>query len=192
MVATTQAEGLLARIASGDRSAFNDCVDQHGGLVWSIVSRCFSSRHDQEDISQDIFLALWNNAHRYDPAQGSESTFIAVIARRRVIDHLRRRQRDVSQVTIGEDGVEPTSDDQPSDAISQQEQVGKVHEAMKSLRDQEQAVLRLAILQGMSHQQISNQLEIPLGTVKSLARRGMLRLRELLSSEGSAGKEGSA
>lgn len=180
MVSTSQAEGLLVRIADGDRSAFNDCVQLHGKLVWGIVSKFFPHRHDREDISQDVFLSLWKYADRFDPQQGSEATFVAVIARRRVVDHLRRRERDLSTTSSGDEGFDPESPDAPQREIESQDEAGHVIKAMKQLREEERQVLQLGILQGLSHAQISKQLEIPLGTVKSLARRGMMRLRELV------------
>ena len=84
---------LLERIAAGDESAVRECMDQYGGLVWTLARRFSESAADAEDASQEIFLEIWKSAARFDPARGSESLFITTVARRRSIDRLRARKR---------------------------------------------------------------------------------------------------
>src|ERR1700733_12777814 len=81
---------VLQRIASGDPAAVRECIDQYGPLVWSIARRLSRSPADAEDATQEIFLDIWKSAGRYDPSQGSDKVFIATIARRRLIDRLRK------------------------------------------------------------------------------------------------------
>ncbi|HTK36951.1 MAG TPA: sigma-70 family RNA polymerase sigma factor, partial [Pyrinomonadaceae bacterium] len=83
------AQAILQRIAAGDRTAVQDCLDTYGGLVWSIARKMLRSNEDTEDAVQEIFVDIWKNAERYDDAQSSETTFIAMIARRRLIDRIR-------------------------------------------------------------------------------------------------------
>src|SRR5689334_2870619 len=85
------APSLLARVAAGDAAAVRECIAQYGGLVWSIARRFELS--DAEDAVQEIFLDLWKSAARFDPSIASEATFIAMIARRRLIDRRRTRRR---------------------------------------------------------------------------------------------------
>ena len=76
---------ILNRIAAGDPDAVQECLDQFGGLVWSLARRLTSSESDAEDAVQEIFVEIWRKAERYDPSIASESTFIAMLARRRLI-----------------------------------------------------------------------------------------------------------
>ena len=84
-------QALLDRIGAHDASAVSECIDAYGGLVWSLARRFTRTREDAEDAVREIFLALWRGAKRFDPASGSEQTFIATIARRRLIDRSRAR-----------------------------------------------------------------------------------------------------
>ena len=81
---------VLQRIASGDSAAVRDCIEQYGALVWSLARRLSRSPSDAEDATQEIFLDIWRSAGRFDAAQGSDKVFIAMIARRRLIDRLRK------------------------------------------------------------------------------------------------------
>src|SRR5215813_5986353 len=89
---------LLARVASGDRGAVRDCIARYGGLVWSIARRFEGA--DAEDAVQEIFLDLWKSAARFDPRIASESAFVAMITRRRLIDRRRTRRRRPTTETI--------------------------------------------------------------------------------------------
>jgi RNA polymerase sigma factor (sigma-70 family) len=81
---------LLQQIAGGDPGAVPDCIDRYGALIWGLARRLSSSPSDAEEATQEIFLWIWRHAARFDPSLGSEKTFIAMIARRRLIDRLRK------------------------------------------------------------------------------------------------------
>src|ERR1700744_3461074 len=81
---------MLQRIASGDSAAVRDCMREYGPLVWSIARRLSRTPSDAEDATQEIFLDIWRSASRFDASQGSDKVFIAMIARRRLIDRLRK------------------------------------------------------------------------------------------------------
>jgi RNA polymerase sigma factor (sigma-70 family) len=83
-------ESILERVARGDQQAVRECIDEFGGLVWAIARRMTRSRADAEDAVQEIFVDVWRSAARYDSVQGSEKVFITTIARRRLIDRIRR------------------------------------------------------------------------------------------------------
>ena len=84
---------LLQRIAKGDASAVQECMETYGNLVWSLARRYSESAADAEDATQEIFLDIWKSAGRFDPERGKETTFIATIARRRLIDRVRAAGR---------------------------------------------------------------------------------------------------
>ncbi len=127
---------------------------------------------------QEVFVDVWKNAGRFDEAQASETTFIAMIARRRVIDRIRHSTRRISADSLDDVLLEPfTRADQTMQMSVEANEAAK---AMRTLRPEQQQVLRLSIVQGMSHQEISDATGMPLGTVKTHARRGLTQVREVL------------
>ena len=175
------AEALLKRIAAGDRNAVSLCLDAYGGLVWSVVRKFIGDRADAEDAVQEIFIDVWKNASRYDDAVASEDTFIAMIARRRVIDRIRHSSRRLSPASIEDVMVEPSV--RADRELETNFEAREAAAAMRSLKPEQQEVLRLSVVQGMSHQEIATATGMPLGTVKTNARRGLIRIREVLGLE---------
>lgn len=171
-------QGILQRIASGDRTAVDDCLKTYGGLVWSIARKMLRNTDEAEDAVQEIFVDIWKNAERFDASRSSETTFVAMIARRRLIDKIRYSTRRISADSLDDVLLEPftRADRQMQNSIEAQQAA----EAMRNLRPEQQQVLRLSIVQGMSHQEISDATGMPLGTVKTHARRGILQVREFL------------
>ncbi len=176
---------ILERVAAGDEAAVRDCVSQYGDLVWSIALRLLKRRSEAEDAVQDIFVDIWRSAKRYDPSIAAEATFITMIARRRIYDRLRRADRRPTEV--GDEVLERTVGID-ADKLERQSEAHRAARALKALPDDEREVLLLAMLDGHSHSEIAERLDMPLGTVKTRARRGLLRLREQLSTTSPARK----
>lgn len=174
-------QAILQNIADGDPTAVQLCLKTYGGLVWSLARRMLRNSDDAEDAVQEIFVEVWKNAAKFDPAQASETTFIAMIARRRLIDRIRFMNRRISADSIEDMVSEPEvrSDETLQTSLEATEAVI----AMNSLRPEQRQVLQLSIVQGMSHQEISDATGMPLGTVKTHARRGILQAREFLGLE---------
>ena len=169
---------ILQRIAAGDKTAVQECLSTYGGLVWSIARKLLRNSDDAEDAVQEVFVDVWKNAGRFDESQASETTFIAMIARRRVIDRIRHSTRRISADSLDDVLLEPfTRSDQTMQISVEANEAAK---AMRTLRPEQQQVLRLSIIQGMSHQEISDATGMPLGTVKTHARRGLVQVRETL------------
>jgi RNA polymerase sigma-70 factor (ECF subfamily) len=171
-------DSLLARVGAGDKSAVRECLQRFGGLVWSLARRLSASPSDAEDAVQEIFVDLWRSASKYDPRAASEATFVAMIARRRLIDRLRSRQRRREE-PLGE-GAEAIAE-APGETAAEAALAAK---AIAQLRPEQQRVLLLATMHGLSHEEIAERTGLPLGTVKTHARRGLLRVREVLAAEG--------
>ncbi|MEP7074491.1 MAG: sigma-70 family RNA polymerase sigma factor [Acidobacteriota bacterium] len=169
---------ILKRIASGDRTAVEDCLKAYGGLVWSIARKMLRNNDDAEDAVQEIFIDVWKNAGRYDETQASETTFIAMIARRRIIDRIRYSSRRISPDSLEDVVTEPWTRSDQTMQISVEAKEAAA--AMKDLRPEQRQVLHLSIVQGLSHQEIADATGMPLGTVKTHARRGILQTREVL------------
>lgn len=171
------AENYLQSIANGDKAAVQNCLTKYGGLVWSLAKRMCPNTEDAEDAVQEIFIDIWKNAARFDESQSSETTFIAMIARRRLIDRLRKINRQPDLDSLEDILVDPAGKDQDIQTCVEAKEAAKV---MKNLRPEQRQILHLSIVQGFSHQEIADALEMPLGTVKTHARRGLLEVRELL------------
>jgi RNA polymerase sigma factor (sigma-70 family) len=172
------AEAILKRVAAGDPAAVQECLKTYGGLVWSLARRMLRNSDEAEDAVQEVFVDVWRNADRFDESKASETTFIAMIARRRLIDKIRYSKRRLSPDSLDDVLLEPfTRADKTLETCVEAEQAA---EAMRNLRPEQQQVLRLSIVQGMSHQEIAEATGMPLGTVKTHARRGLLQVRELM------------
>ena len=172
---------LLQRIGAGDTSAMLACMERFRGLVWSLVRRSCSNAADAEDIVQEIFISVWRSAHRFDPTIASESTFVSVIARRRLIDRTRQRMRRPTPGPIIQD-IEFEHVELPRCQIKEAGTIAQA--ALLELRQEQQQVLQLSIECGCSHEQIATATGLPLGTVKTHARRGLLKLRDALIESG--------
>jgi RNA polymerase sigma-70 factor (ECF subfamily) len=171
-------QSILQRVADGDRTAVQDCLNTYGGLVWSIARRLLRNSDEAEDAVQEIFVDIWKNAGRFDESRSSETTYIAMIARRRLIDKIRYSTRRLSPESLDDVLLEPfTRADKEMQMSVEAREAAK---ALRQLRPEQQQVLRLSIVQGMSHQEIAEATGMPLGTVKTHARRGILQVRESL------------
>lgn len=177
-------QAILQRIAAGDKTAVQDCLKTYGGLVWSLARKLSINQDDAEDAVQEIFLDVWKHAERFDSGQASEATFIAMIARRRLIDRIRYTNRRIATDSIEDMVVEPA--DRFNENLQTTVEAKEAVKALNTLRPEQQQVLKLSIIQGMSHQEISDATGMPLGTVKTHARRGLSLVREYLGLMGSA------
>jgi RNA polymerase sigma-70 factor (ECF subfamily) len=177
---------LLVRASTGDHAAVRECLERFGPVVWGLARRMSPSRPDAEDAVQEIFLDLWANGTRYDPALGSEETFVAVVARRRLIDRRRKvLRRPVTQsIDAAPDGRGTTVAEVGHDGgIETSAEAALAARAMIDLRPEQREVLRLSVAEGLTHEEISGRTGMPLGTVKAHARRGLMRIRKLLLGE---------
>jgi RNA polymerase sigma-70 factor (ECF subfamily) len=169
---------LLQLVASGDAAAMHQCIDRYSGLVWTLARRMVG--RDAEDAVQEIFVAVWKSAARFDPAAGSEAAFIAMIARRRLIDRLRGAGRQ----PVTEGGVDLSN--QVRAGVANRAEVcaeaACAASALEQLTPEQQLVIGLSIQRGLAYEQISVATGMPLGTVKTHIRRGLMRVRELLET----------
>lgn len=179
---------LLQRVAAGDRGAVRECIDRFGGLVWSLARRGGFSDAEAEDAVQEIFVELWRFADRYDPGVASEAAFVAMVSRRRLIDRRRRLTRRPDQHPLPE--VTPGAKDAGFEGAGTSEEAHRAARAIEQLAPDQQKVLRLSIVHGLSHEKIATSLNMPLGTVKTHARRGLMRVREMLGNPARLAGEG--
>ncbi|MBL8858334.1 MAG: RNA polymerase sigma factor [Planctomycetes bacterium] len=174
----TEAALLLPRIARGEADAVQACIDRYGPLVWSLAKRMNRDVTTLEDVVQDIFIAIWKNAGSYDPKLGSESTFIATIARRKVIDQHRKKQRAPKQEPIEEASI--VGEDAGLEGVDLGDDARRAREVLRQLKPEQRSLILMSVVQGLTHQEIANRTDIPLGTIKSHIRRGLERAAQLL------------
>lgn len=159
------------------------CVARYGSLVWSIARRFAPTEPEAEDAAQEIFIELWKNAGRYDPTLASEPAFITMIARRRMIDRLRRAQRR-PQLQPAPDAIVGGASDA---GIERSAEAALAASVLATLDPRQRRVLSLAIGQGMTHTEIAAATDMPVGTVKSLVRRALVAVRKRLRAQEAEG-----
>jgi len=171
---------LLARIAAGDERAVRECVLRHGPMVMALARRWSTDRADAEDAVQEIFFDLWKTAARFDGAKSSERGFVALLARRRLIDRHRKRLRMVRTESVDAGYELP---DVPADEGVAVTDALSARDALEALTPMQRRCVERHLLDGRTHEEIAKEQALPLGTVKSHIRRGLLRARALLTGQ---------
>ena len=175
---------LLPDVAAGRAAAVDACIDRYGPLVWKVVRPACRSDGDAEDVTQETFIDLWKHAGRYDPGGGSEAAFVATVARRRLIDHLRRRGRREDLADMRHAVCEQRADA----AAELDDEARAAREAMKELSDGQRQVIHLSVVGGLRYPEIAEALSMPLSTVKAHARRGVAKVRDALARRADAAR----
>jgi len=171
---------LLGRVAEGSQQAFSDLYDQTSGRVFGLVRRLLKDSAQSEEVTQEIFLEVWQNAKRYDSTKGSAATWILTMAHRRAVDRIRSSQstRDRDQ-RIGLRDLE-TEYDSVSESVEIRVEHERVGVALQRLTELQRQAVSLAYYGGYSHSEVAEMLKVPIGTVKTRLRDGMIRLRDEL------------
>jgi RNA polymerase sigma-70 factor (ECF subfamily) len=167
---------LLPLVAQGDHQAIASCIERYSGLVWSLAKRFLRDVGSAEDAVQEIFVEVWRVASRFDPSKGTEVAFIATLTRRRLIDRVRRQGRRPDDSSLVEEPIATAY--LPDHELSGREDLQRAKELVASLRPQTREAIELSIYHGLTHTEVSTRMDIPLGTAKSLIRRGLDQLRQ--------------
>jgi RNA polymerase sigma-70 factor, ECF subfamily len=151
--------------------------DRYGSIVYSVALRVLGDTGSAEDVLQDVFMQLWRNPNSFDSSRGSLGPWLAVIARNRAIDAIRKRrpETDIDDVIIS---VQP---DMASDA-ERGLAMEKVRDAMESMAAPQRAALEMAYFEGLTHSEIAEKTGEPLGTIKTRIRTGLLALRKVFQA----------
>lgn len=167
----------VERIAEGDADALRELYDRHGRLVYGLALGLLRDRPLAEECVQDVFVALWRQAGRYDRDQARVTTWLYTIARNRAIELLRRQSSRPGELHAD---IEPEGESpDPAELVGDADRAQRIAEAMAELPEAQLAVLRLAYFDGLTHAEISERLSLPLGTVKGRLRLALSRLRGL-------------
>jgi RNA polymerase sigma-70 factor, ECF subfamily len=164
---------LVSRIRAGDQDAMATLYDRYSGIIYSVSLRVLADPQAAEDVLQEILLQLWRNPDAFDSARGTLAAWLAVIARHRAIDHLRRRrpEDDLEEIIVASD-VDLELEAERTDAIE------KIRKVLTGLPDNQRAPLEMAFFEGLTHTEIATRTGEPLGTVKTRIRAALSTIRK--------------
>ena len=169
---------LIGAVAAGDRAAFRAVYERTSAKLYGICLRLLGSEAEAEDVLQEAYVTVWRNARRFDSAKASAITWLAVIARNKAIDRLRRRR----PVADGLEAAAEVPDEGPlaTAVIEQKDDARRLAHCLDELDERARAMIRAAFLDGASYPELAEREGVPLGTMKSWIRRGLMRLKGCL------------
>ncbi|HEX4089365.1 MAG TPA: sigma-70 family RNA polymerase sigma factor [Trebonia sp.] len=173
-------EDVSAAFAKGDPDALRLLYQRFGSLVYSLARRSLAAAADAEDVTQQVFVSAWRGRDTFDPERGSLAGWLVAITRNRITDAMRARRRDDRVLATMAAGAPSEDPAVPSDQV-----VNRVvlADELSRLPEAQRLVMTLAFYSDLTHEQIAEVLQIPLGTVKSHIRRGLQRLRSRLEAD---------
>ncbi|MCX5650513.1 MAG: sigma-70 family RNA polymerase sigma factor [Planctomycetota bacterium] len=172
---------LMQRVAASDEAALDELYARFGVLVYQSARQVLGTRPETEDAVQEVFVRLWRTADRFDPHRAKLVTWVMLITRRHLIDRLRRQSARPDRVALDENRVESPSfaAEANGSRVESNEGRERLRSQLARLPELQRTVIERAYLQGFSLREIAEQLDAPLGTVKSALSRGLAKLREL-------------
>jgi RNA polymerase sigma factor (sigma-70 family) len=180
-------EQLIAAICKGEESAIEALYERYYRYAYALAYRILREPGASEDIVQDAFLSVWRKASSYQAQNGSVQSWIQAIVRHRAIDKIRASaHRDYQWIPLQVDNEQDPPSEQPDvwEQAWQSEQHRIIHEVMEQIPSEQRMVIELAYFGGFTHAEISERLEIPLGTVKGRMRLGLQKMKTLLAERG--------
>jgi RNA polymerase sigma-70 factor, ECF subfamily len=173
-------EQRLARIATGDKRAFAELYDATAPRIFGLIRRLLVDPAQAEEVTQEVYLEIWQTAARYKPERGSAVSWMLTMAHRRAVDRIRAsqasRDRD-SRIGIRDFDREY---DQVAEHVEITMEGERVKRAIAGLTELQRQAVELAYFGGLSHSEIAEELHVPVGTIKTRIRDGMIRLRDAL------------
>jgi len=176
---------LMQHVSIDDEAAIIALYDRFGSLVYRMAYQSMPTRAEAEDAVQEVFVRLWRTAERYDPKRAALVTWVMLITRRHLVDRLRRIRARVRAARLDESllGVHPASTAPELTGMERDERFGALMERINQLPELQRTVVTRAYLGGQTLRQIGEELDTPLGTIKSALSRALVRLRERVSEE---------
>ncbi|MBD8704456.1 MULTISPECIES: sigma-70 family RNA polymerase sigma factor [Frigoribacterium] len=169
---------LLHRVAGGDQVAFGELYDQTAPRVLGLIKRLLKDHSQSEEVAQEVFLEIWQTASRFDTTRGSAASWMLTMAHRRAVDRVRASQagRD-RDLRIGVRDMAPEYDS-VTESVEIRIEHERVERALARLTELQRQAVQLAYYGGYSHSEVATMLGVPIGTVKTRLRDGMIRLRD--------------
>jgi RNA polymerase sigma-70 factor, ECF subfamily len=171
---------LIKLAAAGDVPALEKLYDRHAPLMHSVLLQKLGDHHEAQDVVHDVFVKIHTQKARYNPALGQPIAWMLTVARNTAIDKLRKHgsHKKYLQQQIQEDGGQTSNPTGPHD-----DEIELLHDCVRILSDPQRDALQLAYFSGMTQQEVADQLQQPLGSVKAWIRRGLLKLRECVEAK---------
>jgi RNA polymerase sigma-70 factor (ECF subfamily) len=179
---------LMGRVREGDERALEALHVRYSGPLYSLALQVTRSDRSAQDVVQEAFVAVWKDAGRFDPAKGSLSSWLFALARHKAID-LIRRETNIRKRTADVDLELEEAPDDVDEAVWIRVRRARVVAAMATLPEAQRTALELAFFGGLTHVEVAEKLDIPLGTAKTRIRTALLRLRETIGSSLSDGDD---
>ncbi len=174
---------LIERMRIGQERALEELYDATVGKLYALASAILRSAEDTEEIVCETYAYAWANAGRFDASRANALGWLLMLCRSRALDRLRQRRASAAALdVVALRETESIGTDQPFDILSLMQQRTTVHAALAKLTPERRHLVSLAFLQGLSHQEIADATQMPLGTVKSHVRRALTQLREALEA----------
>lgn len=173
-------EVLLQRVGHGDERAFEKVYDRMAGLVLGIARRVIRNAAQAEEVTQEVMVEIWRTAARFDPERGSASAWVLTLAHRRSVDRVRSAQAATAREHRAAVASGPQDYDEVAEAVITASEHEQVRSALDALSPVQREAIVLAYYRGLTQQQVADELGIPLGTVKTRLRDGLLRLRDVM------------
>jgi RNA polymerase sigma-70 factor (ECF subfamily) len=177
---------LLARIAKRERAAFEELYTRYSNILYATALKFLKQDADAQDVVQDVFIQIWDKAKLYDPAKGKPLTWALTLTRNRSIDRIRAIQR---RSRLRDDFEKENAADESAgvrealSGVDASEKGQILRDAVNQLSPQQRRVIELAFFRGLTQSEIAEKLGEPLGTVKARARRGLMKLKEILGHQ---------
>ncbi|WP_229070944.1 sigma-70 family RNA polymerase sigma factor [Actinoplanes sp. DH11] len=179
--APPDAGALLKAVARGDEAAFGKLYDLVAPRVYGLIRRVLRDPGQAEEVAQEVLVEVWRTAARFDPERGSATAWVFTIAHRRAVDRVRAEQAATDRtVRVGAASVD-TPYDEVADEVTVRLERQQVRRCLDDLTDLQRQAVTLAYYQGHTYPQVSELLDIPLSTVKTRMRDGLIRLRDCLT-----------
>ena len=173
----------IEQMAKGDEQALSDLYDATLNKVYGAAYRIVGDAMLAEDVVTGVFLDIWNNAGRYDRKRGRPVTWLLSICRNRALDEYRRESSAVRKIEAAAVSESPETADEPDALLESVEAGHAVHALLATISTEDRQLVALAFFRGLSHQQIADVTQMPLGTVKSRIRRALNTLGESMPTE---------
>lgn len=173
----------LVRTGQEDRDAFRFVYGATSAKLFGICLRICGDRQGAEDVLHDVYLTIWNRAGGYQPGRASPISWLATIARNRAIDWRRRQTRNRTAPVEEADAVADTTARQ-DDALLADEANARLHDCLEGIELRQRSAIRSAFFGGLTYAELAERQSVPLGTMKSWVRRGLLALRGCLDADG--------
>tara|TARA_B100001179_G_scaffold204813_2_gene167768 strand:+ start:117 stop:686 length:570 start_codon:yes stop_codon:yes gene_type:complete len=170
----------MARLAKGDRGALEDVYRLTNVKLFGICLRILQDRKEAEDALQDVYITLWRNAARYDASRASPIAWLATFARNRAVDRLRTGKVRRGAVAVDEAAEIASDTPRADELLIDAERSARVHTCLDTLDQPQRGAIRTAFLEGQTYAELAEREGVPLGTMKSWIRRGLLKLRDCM------------